>query len=219
MRVLYSQSRITPTRRSDPHPNGGEATDYYLLVVKPFLLTPWWEGEAGRGTEREPRLINMLRTALGRHISAARSIGPRAIGVRALSAGSFDGEMSYLYSKMFEQHLHPNGPWKKMVEATQSALGPSGRGVVLDLATGPGEPANMIARALPEATVIATDVSTDMVDKAKERMVGLKNVNFSTLDMQNMSSIESGSVDVVTVSRRRRHHAYLHLYARQRALT
>ena len=45
----------------------------------------------------------------------------------------------------------------------------------------------MIARALPEATVIATDVSTDMVDKAKERMVGLKNVNFS-LDMQNMSS-------------------------------
>lgn len=138
----------------------------------------------------------MLRVA-GRGLVARRAL--LSLPQRAMSSGGgFDGENSMLYQKMFEQHLHPNGPWMKMVAATKQAIGPSGSGVVVDVATGPGEPANLIARELPNATVIATDISDDMVDKAKARMDGLSNVKFLTLDVQNMSSIESDSVDVVT---------------------
>jgi len=109
----------------------------------------------------------------------------------------FDGEVSALYARMFEQHMHPNGPWNKMLAATKSAL-PDGKGKVIDLATGPGEPAGMIARALPHASVVATDVSEDMVDKARARMADLPNVEVAVADMESLRQFEAGSFDVAT---------------------
>jgi len=116
---------------------------------------------------------------------------------RLLSTSTFDGEGAMLYAKMFEQHMHPEGPWKKMLEATHAAL-PNGRGRVLDLATGPGEPANLIARELPNVTVVATDVAPDMIEKSKARMQGLTNTEFKICDMTDLSQFETGSFDVVT---------------------
>lgn len=61
---------------------------------------------------------------------------------------SFDGEISKLYATVFMQHAHENGPWKRILEATKSAI-PSGKGKVLDLASGAGEPGLTIAQAMP----------------------------------------------------------------------
>lgn len=84
-----------------------------------------------------------------------------------------------------------------MLAATHEAL-PGGSGKVLDLATGPGEPANLIARRFPNATVIATDVAPDMIEKAKARMDGTMNTEFHLCDMTDLSQFETGTFDVVT---------------------
>ena len=95
------------------------------------------------------------------------------------------------------QHTHPNGPWAKMLAAVKAGLPADGSGTVLDLATGPGEPANMIARKLPYAFVTASDLSEDMVAAAKKRMDGLPNVELVVADMAELP-FEDGSFDVVT---------------------
>ncbi|CAE8604251.1 unnamed protein product [Polarella glacialis] len=108
----------------------------------------------------------------------------------------FDGEVAALYQKISVSHYHPDGPWNKMVEVTKMAVAPNitngagGRKVrILDLATGSGEPANLIARELPEAQMFATDVSQDMVEKAKVLMQDLKTIEYRILDMQDLSSL------------------------------
>jgi 2-polyprenyl-3-methyl-5-hydroxy-6-metoxy-1,4-benzoquinol methylase len=49
---------------------------------------------------------------------------------------------------------------------------------VLDIASGPGEPALSIARALPSCSVLATDVACSMVHTARLRaeLAGLRNL-------------------------------------------
>ncbi|CAE8722072.1 unnamed protein product [Polarella glacialis] len=81
----------------------------------------------------------------------------------------FDGEVADYYQTMFENDYHPVR--------------------ILDLATGPGEPANLIARELPKAQVFATDVSRDMVDRAKLLMQDLKTIEYRIVDMQDLSSL------------------------------
>jgi len=105
--------------------------------------------------------------------------------IRAMATGPamFDGEIAKMYEKLFEQHGQARGPWVKMLKAVDEAM-PSGEGALLDLATGPGEPANLLARAMPKSRVVATDVSGDMLEKARQRMVGLGNVEFAQVDMQ-----------------------------------
>eukprot|EP00567_Pseudictyota_dubia_P007536 CAMPEP_0197441666 /NCGR_PEP_ID=MMETSP1175-20131217/7897_1 /TAXON_ID=1003142 /ORGANISM="Triceratium dubium, Strain CCMP147" /LENGTH=202 /DNA_ID=CAMNT_0042971989 /DNA_START=87 /DNA_END=691 /DNA_ORIENTATION=+ len=44
---------------------------------------------------------------------------------------------------------------------------------ILDLASGPGEPAASLAKAFPEATVYSTDINPGMVEAAKKRMSSL----------------------------------------------
>lgn len=131
--------------------------------------------------------------------SVLTSVGPRA--VRPLSSmaarPAFDGEQAALYKTMFEQHLHPAGPWNMMLDAVRSAL-PSGRGRVLDLATGPGEPATLIGKALPGVQVIATDMSEDMIASAKKRAESLSNVKCQVADMTDLGAFYDNSFDVVT---------------------
>jgi len=109
----------------------------------------------------------------------------------------FDAEASRLYEIVAMQHIHPNGPWGKMTDKTKELLLGTDGGAILDLATGPGEPAGMIATALPSATVWATDVSEDMLKTAKGR-IHADNVNFELVDMSSIP-FDDSTFDVVTV--------------------
>lgn len=110
---------------------------------------------------------------------------------------AFDGEVSTLYQRVFQQHYHPDGPWVKMVAEVKKAL-PTGTGEVLDLASGPGEPGASIAKEMPDAKVLLTDYSQDMVAKAAKHVEGLSNASAAQADAFNMPEVPSDSIDVVT---------------------
>jgi SAM-dependent methyltransferase len=112
-------------------------------------------------------------------------------------------ETANLYERMFEQHAHERGPWPLMVEATRDALKARREarpesGVVLDLASGPGEPGLRIAREIPGTRVIVTDVSPDMLSKAQRRGEGVSNASYQIADAQDLSAFDAGSIDVIT---------------------
>ncbi|CAK9109789.1 unnamed protein product [Durusdinium trenchii] len=71
---------------------------------------------------------------------------------------------------------------------------------VLDLGTGPGQPSLLIAKTLPSAKVHATDLQEAMVEKAKKRAEGVKNLDFSVHSADDLSSFHSKSFDAVTMS-------------------
>lgn len=74
-----------------------------------------------------------------------------SVAVRTMASApkvDFVGEVTELYEVLAKQHTHENGPWNKMIAATKAAL-PEGTGVVLDIASGPGEPGLSIAKAMP----------------------------------------------------------------------
>ncbi|KAG1665490.1 hypothetical protein FOA52_009750 [Chlamydomonas sp. UWO 241] len=110
---------------------------------------------------------------------------------------AFDGEMAVLYQSRFDQHHHKDGPWAMMLKEVKAAL-PSGTGAVLDLASGPGEPGAMVAKALPGAHVTLSDYSGDMVEKARAHVAGLGNATVVQADAFNMTGMPSDHFDVVT---------------------
>lgn len=88
-------------------------------------------------------------------------------------------------------------------DATRAILRASGveRGMqVLDLASGPGNPALQLAEAVgPDGLVTATDVSADMVAIVEEnaRRAGLSNMRFRQVDAHAIP-FESATFDIVT---------------------
>jgi len=88
-------------------------------------------------------------------------------------------------------------------ESTRAMIRAGGieRGMqILDLASGPGNPALQLAAAVaPDGLVTATDVSADMVASAEEnaRRAGLANMRFRQVDAQAIP-FEPASFDVVT---------------------
>ena len=83
------------------------------------------------------------------------------------------------------------------------ASGPPGADAprILDLATGPGEPAVTIARALPGAAVTASDVSEDMIAKAEARIEAAgvaRNCEAARMSFEDLGRVPSDSVDVAT---------------------
>jgi len=109
----------------------------------------------------------------------------------------FDNEMSLIYKKIAEQHRHPAGPWKLILEKVQ-ALDLQAGSTILDLASGPGEPAATIASMLPDVTVISTDISPDMNRIAAKKAIGIHNLKAMIADLQDLSDFEDSSVDTVT---------------------
>lgn len=73
---------------------------------------------------------------------------------------------------------------------------------ILDIAAGGGEPSFSIARSLPEAHIVCTDLSDNMIAKAHERAseLGLTNVECRVMDGEDMSSFPDGTFDCVTMS-------------------
>jgi len=110
----------------------------------------------------------------------------------------FDAEVLKLY-RIVNTNLVPM--WAKIVETVGKESG--GKGSVLDLASGPGNPSMQLAEAFPQLKVKCTDASPDMVDKAKAlaKEKGLYDkLEFEVLDLEDLSAIPSGSQDMVTVS-------------------
>eukprot|EP00966_Prymnesium_polylepis_P295748 6830535-Prymnesium_polylepis.1 len=74
--------------------------------------------------------------------------------------------------------------------------------IILDLASGPGEPACSLSARFPRAKVTASDNTQPMLSAARARIASLglaKRVKVRLLCMTDLSSISSGSVDLVTV--------------------
>lgn len=121
----------------------------------------------------------------------------RLLGSKS-EAPKFDAIMVEAYKVVAENHRHDNGPWALMKRHCVSATAGIRTPKILDIATGPGEPAKSIAIALPHSTVIASDVSEDMVKAAKRNMSNLANVECIEADSQDLCQLESNSIDVVT---------------------
>ena len=137
----------------------------------------------------------MLSPLLRRSPACLRPLS-RSFAAPSLKEGKFDAETAAVYSKMAGQHMHPAGPWLAMLAEVERAAG--GRpATVLDVASGMGQPAHLIASALPLATVLATDFSEEMVAKADALAEGTPNMAACFLDAQDMAAIADESQDVV----------------------
>lgn len=113
----------------------------------------------------------------------------------------FDSEVSALYTRLAENHRHEKGPWLLMNDKVKSKLKNLKADTelkIVDIASGPGEPALTIAKSMPHATVFSTDVSVDMHKIAAIQSVQVKNFKSMVLDALDLSAFASGSVDVVT---------------------
>jgi SAM-dependent methyltransferase len=108
----------------------------------------------------------------------------------------FDDEMSQVYSKIAMQHMHKHGPWPMMKERVESFL-KDGKGSVLDLASGPGQPGIAIGESLPNTHITITDVSEDMLKQANANSAHLSNATVVLADAMNLP-FEDNSFDVVT---------------------
>ena len=107
--------------------------------------------------------------------------------------------MAKAYNVMAENHRHSNGPWKLMTNyAIAASTRVSGNPTILDIATGPGEPAISVAKRLPNATVIASDLSEDMIKIASKAGEGVDNFKTVVCNAEDLSQFESNSIDIVT---------------------
>lgn len=108
----------------------------------------------------------------------------------------FGGEVSKLYNNFF---VNGKEAWH-LTSALVQKLN-SGATTITDIASGPGEPACTIAQDFPEAKVLCTDISADMIQQANDRKekLGLKNIECMTMGLNDLSAIAPNSQDVVVV--------------------
>ncbi|CAD7922398.1 unnamed protein product [Amoebophrya sp. A25] len=128
-------------------------------------------------------------------------------------SASFGGEVAVYYKKIFDNHRRPNGPWKKMVDIVREyvkQLPEAAPPKILDLASGPGEPAASLAKMLKatgreDAVVYSTDVASDMVDKAKdlaekeEVAEKVKCLVVDAQDIEGCAELKDEKFDVITI--------------------
>merc|ERR1711957_982649 len=102
------------------------------------------------------------------------------------------------YAQVFEC----NGPvWERVTELVSEFLAVSDGAEmsILDLASGPGEPATTLARTLPRSRVTCTDVEEDMVALSRRRASGMKNIDFAVASADNLEEFKDSSFDAVTM--------------------
>lgn len=110
------------------------------------------------------------------------------MSTRRMSA--FGGATSELYEKAFRR----NAPaWEAIVAAV-----PATSTSILDLASGPGEPARSLGLAFPDAKVVATDLEPAMVQK-QATYIDLPNVESMLVDANDLSRFADRSFDAVTM--------------------
>ena len=132
------------------------------------------------------RTLATFRTLASARCAAVPS-GSRAAS-RAMSATTFDGDMARLYLNFFNQ---AESAWNLTEEIVADTLQITGSGApekIVDVASGPGEPALTLARAYPGAAVLSTDGADAMVELAKVRFAETGLGNLSTAVMVSASS-------------------------------
>merc|ERR1719473_850726 len=102
------------------------------------------------------------------------------------TAPMFDEEMARIYAHIANQHFHEDGPWPVMLSTVSGLMADRPSGKVLDIATGPGQPGISVAKAFPDATVVLSDVSEDMLAKATA----------ASKDMPNTSTVIANAEDL-----------------------
>jgi len=143
--------------------------------------------------------LNMLRR--GEAVSPQKQWSSKASGdggaVTDLT-DTFDAMMLDTYCRLDAD------PYRHIVTSVQNALKHHDlkRVTILDIATGSGQLAVMMAEAFPEATLYATDRSPEAVEKAKRaiREKELVNVTARVADVQDLSAFHDGSIDIITCS-------------------
>jgi SAM-dependent methyltransferase len=117
-------------------------------------------------------------------------------------ANSFGEQFAKIYDHFAAQHRHPNGPWKIMLEKVQdfNATKEEHALKILDLASGPGEPAATFAKHFPSASVVSTDLSEAMHMKAKALAVDIPNMEAQIADMQDLVDFHDDEFHVVSCS-------------------
>ena len=133
------------------------------------------------------------------------SIRPRSEAAkfvfRQLSTNvGFDEEQAKIYAAISESHKHEKGPWPVITKKVGSLIDNCDRPKILDLATGPGQPALTLAQTYPNAHVNATDLSDDFISKVKAQVgtLGLTNVEPSVVDLQDLDKFSDNQFDIVT---------------------
>jgi SAM-dependent methyltransferase len=92
--------------------------------------------------------------------------------------------------------------WEFIAEEVARLLHDHPNPTILDLASGPAEPACSIAKLHPTAKVICTDIDKDLLADARQRVKksGLSSrVKVKHLDMRDLSSVANASLDAVTI--------------------
>ena len=115
----------------------------------------------------------------------------------------FGDQFAQIYDHFAAQHHHPQGPWKIMAEKVHDfhTTRTTTEGLrILDLASGPGEPAATLAKQFPSATVLSTDFSEAMHLKARAVAKEIPNLEAHQADMQNLEAFDTDAFDVVSCS-------------------
>ena len=80
--------------------------------------------------------------------------------------------------------------WRRAALDT-AAMPPSG--AVLDLACGTGDFTREIVKRYPDAEIVGVDLTPEMLDIARSKLAGARNVRFQTGDAQDLHGLPSGS--------------------------
>ena len=139
---------------------------------------------------RASRSIAARGSAEVDHICQARPLS-------TATAPKFDEEMAKIYAHIANQHFHEDGPWPVMLSTVGGFMNDRPAGKVLDIATGPGQPGISVAKAFPDATIVLSDVSEDMLAKATAASKDLPNTSTVIANAEDLPYGDN-EFDVVT---------------------
>ena len=118
-------------------------------------------------------------------------------------ATTFDGDMARLYLNFFDQAESAWDNTKDVVADAIKSTGGGSPGTILDVASGPGEPALTLAKSYPGARVLITDGAEAMLSLAEQRIADQGGfdgrVTTHVVDLNDFSPVrDSSPFDLVT---------------------
>lgn len=145
----------------------------------------------------------MLLRRLAASRAAPFAHAAHATVARRGMATTFDGDMARLYLNFFDQ---AESAWKNTDEIIAETLAKEGQPApekILDVASGPGEPALTLAKTYPNARVMITDGAEAMLTLAEQRIADQGGfdgrVTTHVMDLNDFSPVQDLTpVDVVT---------------------
>lgn len=126
------------------------------------------------------------------------SLGAAVSRGRQFSSQAFEGAAAEAYAIIFESAA-PS--WHKHISVISGYSNAKSAIEILDVGSGPGEPACTFAAEFPSAKVTCTDISADMIEKAKKRAEskGVQ-LDFGICGGDDLSQFADSSFDYVTMN-------------------